>query len=181
MFVTLIPLVLTLLSYSTAAQAEPRAVYATAGLGIEGIAVGYSTKKSVFSKFGDDFSLIEHEKYSYEMRYNTGMSFWYRYDDHEQKIFSIQLRPESHAFTSRGIVVGRSTLQDVFDAYGKSGFFTTSAEESWFFDYPGIQFHVEFKANDWRLNSREKKLLKRKVIAIQIESESAQIQKTAEP
>lgn len=181
MFATLLPLTLTLLSFSNVFQTEPRAVYVSAGLGVEGITVGYSTKSSVIAKFGKEYALVEHNKYSYEIRYGTGMSFWYRYDDPEEIIFSIGLGPETHAFTGRGIVVGRSTLQDVFNAYGKSGFFTTSAEESWFADYRGIQFHVEYKATDEMLTSREKSLLKRKVIAIQVELESEVIRSQDSP
>jgi hypothetical protein len=45
-------------------QTEGRAVYAAAGLGIDGITVGYSTKNSVTSKYGDDYALIEHNHYS---------------------------------------------------------------------------------------------------------------------
>lgn len=162
-----IALSVTLFVFANLVQTEGRAVYVAAGFGIDGITVGYSTKNSVTSKYGDDYSLIEHNHYSYEIRYrDTGMSFWYRYEDPEQKIFSIALRPESRAFTGQGIVVGRSTLQDVFNAYGKSKPHTTSAEESWFFEYQGIQFHVEYKSDDQRVTLEQ--LLKRKVIEIEI-------------
>lgn len=147
--------------------AEGRAVYAAAGLGIDGITVGYSTKNSVTSKYGDDYVLIEHDHYSYEIRYrNTGMSFWYRYEDPEQRIFSIALRPESRAFTGRGIVVGRSSLKDVFNAYGKSDPSTTNTAETWFFEYQGIKFHIEYKSSDKPLVPE--KLIKRRVIEIEI-------------
>ncbi|HJP95423.1 MAG TPA: hypothetical protein VJ875_25975 [Pyrinomonadaceae bacterium] len=153
---------------TSVAQAQRRAVYVTAGLGVEGITVGYSTKNSVTSKYGNDYALLEYNNYSYEIKYNdTGMSFWYRHDDPEQKIFSIGFRPESGAFTGRGIVVGRSTLQDVFNAYGKSEFSTTSAEETWFVEYQGIKFHVEYKSTD-KLRQTPEKLLKRKIIEIEI-------------
>lgn len=157
----------TLSVFANFVQTEGRAVYVAAGLGIDGITVGYSTKNSVTSKYGDDYALIEHEKYSYEIRYrDTGMAFWYRYDDPEQRIFSIGLRRESRAFTGRGIVVGRSNLQDVFNAYGKSEFYTTSAEETWFFEYQGIKFHIEHKSSDKSVVPE--KLLKRRIIEIEI-------------
>ena len=158
---------LALSVFANLVQAEDRAVYAAAGLGIEGITVGYSTKNSVTSKYGDDYELIKHNTYSYEIKYrDKGRSFWYRYEDPEQRIFSIGLRRESRAFTGRGIVVGRSILQDVFNAYGKSEFFTTSAEETWFVEYHGIKFHIEYKSSDKKLVPE--KLLKRKVIEIEI-------------
>ena len=57
-------------------------VYVPPGIGIEGVAVGYSTMDSVVAKYGKDFALVEHKKYSYEMRYEQlGLSFWYRYED----------------------------------------------------------------------------------------------------
>jgi hypothetical protein len=156
---------------------ESRSVYIAEGLGVEGITVGYSTKKSVTSKYGDVFYLIDHNKYSYEIRYpETGMSFWYRYYDKEEKIFCIAVRPPSHGFTSRGIVVGQSTLQDVFKVYGKAEFSTTSAEETWFAEYPGVDFHIEYKASDKR-SWTPQKLLKRKIIEIDViavESDSKQ-------
>lgn len=162
-----ITLSITLSAFANLAQTEGRAVYVAAGLGIDGITVGYSTKNSVTSKYGDDYELIEHNHYSYEIRYrDRGMSFWYRYEDPDQRIFSIGLRRESRAFTGQGIVAGSSSLQDVFNAYGKSEPYSTSAEETWFFEYPGIRFHIERKASD--KNVRPEKLLKRRIIEIQI-------------
>src|ERR1044072_9619855 len=105
-----VALSVTISVFVNVVQAQSRTVYVAAGLGIEGITVGYSTKNSVTAKYGDDYALIEHDHYSYEIRYRaTGMSFWYRYDDPEQKIFSLSMRPESRAFTAGGIVVGRSS------------------------------------------------------------------------
>jgi hypothetical protein len=162
-----IALSVTLSVFANLVQTADPGVYVAAGFGIDGITVGYSTKNSVTSKYGDDYALIEHNHYSYEIRYrDTGMSFWYRYEDPEQRIFSIGLRPESRAFTGQGIVVGRSSLQDVFNAYGKSESYTTSAEESWFFEYHGIKFHIEHKSSDQSVVPE--KLLKRKVIEIEI-------------
>jgi hypothetical protein len=153
--------------FANSVQAQGQAIYVAEGLGIDGITVGYSTKNSVTAKYGDDYALIEHDKYSYEIRYrDTGLSFWYRYGDPDQRIFDIGLRPESRAFTGRGIVVGRSSLQDVFNAYGRSEPYTTSAEETWFFEYPGIQFHVEHKSRETSVVTEE--LLKRRIIEIEI-------------
>ena len=147
---------------------QTQSIYVTAGLGIEGIAVGYSTKKTVTAKYGAEEVLTEHNKYSYEMRYEEqGISFWYRSNDPEQKIFAISLRPKSHAFTSRGIVVGRSTLKDVFDAYGKARFSTSSSETYWFVEYEGISFYVEYKPGDKKSWTPEE-LLKRKITEIEV-------------
>lgn len=152
-------------------QVRPQTLYAAAGIGVEGITVGHSTKSSVAAKYGDKYDLVEHNKYSYEMNYEEyGLSFWYRYSDPEQKIFAIAVKPNSRGFTSRGIVVGRSTLKDVLDAYGKTEFGTTTAEETWFAEYSelGIAFHVEYKSSDTGKDFKQVKLLKRKIIEIEI-------------
>lgn len=167
-------LVLTLIVFALAAgtralaqQVRPQSVYVAAGQGVEGITVGYSTKSSVVAKYGNEFDLIEHNKYSYEINYGDyGLSFWYRYGDQQEKIFAIAVKPKSHGFTGRGIVVGRSTLKDVFDVYGKRKLSTTSAEETWFVEYGGIAFHVAFKPGDY--HKRDEKLLKRKIIEIEV-------------
>jgi len=156
------------LSVSFLAQSQTRVVYVAPGLGIDGITVGYSTKNSVTSKYGDDYSLIEHNKYSYEMKYyDQGMSFWYRYGDPEQKIFSISVRGSSRGFTGRGIFVGRSTLQDVVDAYGKVDGFSPFAQETWSVEYSGVVFHVAYKESDNTRWTREQ-LLKRKIVEIEV-------------
>lgn len=161
-------LIVFILSVTLLIQSQPRPIYVTAGIGIEGIAVGFSTKKTVVAKYGNEDSLIEHNKYSYEMKYEErGLSFWYRFEDPEQKIFAISVWPESRGFTGQGIVVGRSTLKDVFNAYGKAEFGTTTNEKSWFVEYPGISFHIEYKPND-KQHWTPEELLKRKVTEIEI-------------
>ena len=99
----------------------------TDGFGVNGIIVGRSTMSDVVSRYGEDFELVEHNKYSYEAKYmGMGLSFFYCYTDEEKKIFSIKIKPPFHGITSRGIIVGESTLQDVFDLYGKVEPYTTT-------------------------------------------------------
>lgn len=160
--------ILFVLTLPLLVQSQTLSTYVTAGLGVEGIAVGYSTKNSVTAKYGDGYQLIEHNKYSYEIKYEEhGLSFWYRFEDPEQKIFAISVWPKSRGFTGRGIVVGRSTLKDVFDAYGKAEFGTTNAEKTWHVEYPGISFHVEYKPGD-KQHWTPEQLLKRKIVEIEI-------------
>lgn len=153
---------------SAPAPVESRSVYLAAGVGIEGIAVGYSTKSSVTAKYGNDFELITHKVYSYEMRYSDlGLSFWYRYSDPEQKIFCISVRPPCNGFTSRGIVVGSSKLKDVFKAYGETELSTSTGWDWWYAEYPGIEFLIDYKQGD-SLNDENKKYLNRKIVEIDI-------------
>lgn len=160
--------VLVLCDSATSHTLKSPAIYVTAGLGLEGIAVGYSNMNSVVAKFGDEFSLIEHKVYSFEIRYSDkGLSFYYRHSDPKKKIFCIAIRPPCRAFTARGIVLGESTLQDVFNAYGESRFSTTTAMETWFFEYPGVAFHVKFNAKKG-FNEGRKELLKKEIVEIEI-------------
>ena len=149
-------------------------VYASPGIGIEGVAINYSTMDSVVANYGKDFALVEHNKYSFEMSYEElGLSFWYRYEDPEKRIFCIALKPASHAFTSRGIIVGKSRLRDVVASYGRSRFLTTSANATWFFAYPGVEFHVEYDRDRDPEGWTPEKILNRKVIAIEIQCEES--------
>jgi hypothetical protein len=161
--ITFFVLLLTLL-----VQPQTPPVYVTAGIGVDGVAVGYSTRNTVTARYGDGYQLVEHNKYSYEMKYEViGMSFWYRFEDPQQKIFAISVWPKSRGFTAGGIVVGRSTLKDVFDEYGKAEFGTTTSEKSWYVEYPGISFHVEYKPRD-KEHWTPEELLKRKIVEIEI-------------
>src|SRR4051812_12408281 len=131
--------VLTALSAPYAAMAQGQdSVYAAEGIGIDGVAVGYSTMETVAARYGKEFRLVEHGTYSYEMDYaDLGFSFWYRHEDPQKKIFCITLKPPCQCFTARGILVGKSTIQDVFNAYGESKFSANTARNSWSVQYPG--------------------------------------------
>ena len=161
-------IILLVVTVTLLVQAQTQPIYVTAGIGVDGIAVGYSTKNSVTAKYGEQFQLVEHNKHSYEMKYEAqGISFWYRFEDPQQKIFAISVWPKSRGFTAADIVVGRSTLKDVFDAYGKAEFSTTDNNKTWFVEYPGISFHVEYKPDDKNRRTPEQ-LMKRKIVEIEI-------------
>jgi hypothetical protein len=161
-------LMILILTVTLLVQPQNPPVYVTAGIGVDGVAVGFSTKNTVTARYGDEYQLVEHNKYSYEMKYEQlGMSFWYRFEDPQQKIFAISVWPKSRGFTAGGIVVGRSTLKDVFDEYGKAEFGTTTTEKTWYVEYPGISFHVEHKPDDKKSWTPEQ-LLKRKIVEIEI-------------
>ena len=161
-------MILFVLSITLLVQSPTSPVYVTAGIGVDGVAVGYSTKNTVTARYGEQYELVEHKQYSYEMKYeDLGLSFWYRFEDTQQKIFAISAWPKSRAFTAGGIVVGRSTLKDVFDAYGKAEIGTTTNEDKWHVEYPGIGFFVEYKPRDKHKGTPED-LIKRKIVEIEI-------------
>ena len=90
------------------------------GVGFDGIVVGRSTDSDVIKKFGKNFKLKKHRKYSYQMIYPNGASFYYCQSDRRKQIFDIELRAPFEGKTSRGITLGKSTLEDIQKIYGKN-------------------------------------------------------------
>jgi hypothetical protein len=153
--------------YAAISQEQPL-VYAAEGIGIDGVAVGHSTMETVAARYGKEFKLVEHGTNSYEMEYSDlGFSFWYRHEDPQKKIYSITLKPPCQCFTARGILVGKSTLQDVFNAYGESKLSAITVRDSWTVQYPGVEFYVEYDPKD-SSSETPRSLMKRKVTAIDI-------------
>ena len=153
---------------SPAASAEGRTdrQLISEGLGIEGIFVGRSTMENIVAAYGKDYNLIKHGTYSVEIQYRElGLSFYYCVEDQQKRIFDIECYAPFDGFTARGIILGRSTLSDVAKAYGSAELLTTSANESWFYKYPGIIFHVKYKDGD---QIPKTQMLDRKIIAINI-------------
>lgn len=106
------------------------------GVGFDGITVGRSTENDVIRKFGKDFKLKKHKKYSAQMIYPNGMSFYYCQSDKRRQIFDIELRAPFEARTSRGITIGKSTLEDIYRIYGKK-----KPEEG--LQYRGVSFYYK--------------------------------------
>lgn len=91
------------------------------GVGIEGIAVGKSTMADVEKKFGKNYKWTAHKKYSYSMAYpNLGLTFYMCQTDKRKEIFDIEIKQPYKAKTGKGIILGKSTVEDIYKAYGKS-------------------------------------------------------------
>ena len=90
------------------------------GVGFDGIAVGKSTQADVVRKFGKNYKFKTHKKYSYQMIYPGGLSFYICQSDKRQQIFDIELRAPFEAKTSKGIILGKSTLDDIYKIYGRN-------------------------------------------------------------
>ena len=86
---------------------------------MSGITIGRSTMDDVVKKFGKDYKWIKNKKYSYQMTYSNGLSFYICQSDKRKQIFVIEIRPPYKAKTARGITLGKSTLEDVHKSYGK--------------------------------------------------------------
>ena len=90
------------------------------GVGFDGISVGKSTEADVIRKFGKNFQRKAHKKYSYQLIYPNGMSFYFCQSDKRRQIFDIELRAPFAAQTTKGITIGKSTLEDIHKIYGKN-------------------------------------------------------------
>lgn len=106
------------------------------GVGFDGIVVGRSTESDVIRKYGKPVETKKHRKYSYQLKYANGMSFYYCQSDKRKQIFDIELRAPFEAKTSRGITIGKSTLEDIYRIYGKR-----KADEG--LQYRGVSFYYK--------------------------------------
>ena len=101
-------------------QAKKGYKIAREGVGVEGIAVGKSTRRDVEKKFGKNYKWEKNGKYSFQMTYNNGLSFYLCQTDKKQEIFDIEIRPPYKVQTSKGIILRESTLEDINKIYGKT-------------------------------------------------------------
>ena len=91
------------------------------GVGIEGIAVGSSTTADVIKKFGKNYVKKTYGKYSFSLNYaRLGLNFYYCQTDKQKEIFDIEIRAPYKAKTSKGIILGKSTLEEIYKIYGRS-------------------------------------------------------------
>jgi len=115
--------------------------YITEGVGISGIFINKSTASDVAVAFGNKFTVHTHNEYSREIQYtDLGLSFYYCLKDKQKRIFLIEVH---HGTTQKGIMIGRSTLHDVYDFYGKEDDRGSCDSASCVYEYKGVQFYVE--------------------------------------
>lgn len=116
-------LVLTLASviavagFSVAANAQVKTL--KEGVGFDGVVVGQTTMDQIKKKFGKKPTVKKHKKYSTQLIYPGGISFYFCQADKKQQVFDIELRAPFQGKTSKGIVLSKSTLKDVQKVYGK--------------------------------------------------------------
>lgn len=108
-----------LFAFSVAAQTT-KLKTVKEGSGFDGIVVGKSTLSDVKKKFGRNYKLVKHKKYSYQLVYPGGISFYACQSDKKQQVFDIELRAPYQAKTAKGITLSKSTLADVQRIYGKN-------------------------------------------------------------
>jgi hypothetical protein len=128
------------------------------GVGAGEILIGVSSASDVEARYGMKYELINKKEYSYRMEYaDLGLAFYYCYKDAKKRIFLVELH---HGVTSKGIIVGESTLKDVLTFYGEQ-----SGGDADIYEYKGIQFYFEA---DPKPNEDKTPKLDRKVVEVDI-------------
>ncbi len=90
------------------------------GVGIEGLRVGSSTMTDVVKKFGKNYQTKKFGAYSTAITYpKLGLAFYMCQTDKNKQIFDIEIRAPYQVKTGKGIILGKSTLQDIQKIYGK--------------------------------------------------------------
>ena len=130
-------LICSLFSFTADAQnkkTEPKTNHkiAAEGIGVEGIRVGKSTRRDVEKKFGKKYKWEKNAKYSYQMIYPSGLSFYICQTDTRQEIFLVEMRAPYKVKTSKGIILRESTLEDVYRIYGR---------KKDYLRYKGVEFY----------------------------------------
>lgn len=113
-------MILLLAGFSLTAEAQKSSYkIAKAGIGFDGLKIGKSTRADVIKKYGRGFKTLKHGRYSVQMKYRNGMSFYYCYKDRQQEIFDIELRSPMKVKTAKGIVLNKSRVSTLRSKYGK--------------------------------------------------------------
>ena len=135
------------------------------GVGVVEILIGVSSAADVEVRYGMKYKLINKNDYSYRMEYaDLGLAFYYCYKDETKRIFLIELH---HGVSSKGIIVGQSTLRDVLRLYGDEE--KSSGDQPDVHEYQGIQFYIEHDPTPAAKDSAAKlDKLDKKVVEIDI-------------
>lgn len=139
------------------------------GHGIETFVIDETRAKDVIKKLGRQFTEIKHKEYSVQLYYqDLGVSFYYMQGDNTKEIFSIVFSKPFKGRTSKGIVLGQSTMEDVVKIYGEPDWSTCDKCDFWTSEYEGIQFSVERDKSLPQFPLDEEVHLKKKIVEIEV-------------
>lgn len=123
----------TVLNFGPRGLAQTAEGIVTEGVSYDDILIGKSTERHVIEAYGEDYKLIEHNSYSFEMIYRKlGLSFYYCKRDPDKEIFVIEIEPPARVVTANGIILGESTVdeaEDIIKLYDLRGIEFFDAEE----------------------------------------------------
>ncbi len=103
------------------------------------------TKDFVIERYGKPDELLSHESYSIQMKYTSlGKCFYYQEDAEEENppIITIGFVSPFQGKTEDGIILNRSTMEDVFKIYGRENWLTADGSQYFWVEHSGISFYV---------------------------------------
>lgn len=130
----------------TATQPPPQTLDALVedGVGFGGARLDMK-RAELDEKLGAPAHVVQHERYSIELDYPNGVHAYTCFGDSDAKIFYLEATAPLRVATTRGIMLGKSTMRDVFRAYGKGKWLTSDGEDFWRVEYDdlGVGFAVD--------------------------------------
>ncbi len=139
------------------------------GKGLESFEIDKTRAKDVIKKLGRQFTEIKHKEHSVQLYYkDLGVSFYYMQGDNTKEIFSIVFSKPFNGRTSKGIVLGQSTMEDVIKIYGEPDWSTCDNCDFWTSEYDGIQFSVERDKSLPQYPLDEGVHIKRRIVEIEV-------------
>jgi hypothetical protein len=117
------------------------------GVGINSIIINETSFNDIETKYGKNYTLINHNNFSFEMYYqDIGLSCYYKQSDLMKKIFFIKLTKLFEAYTNNGIIFdldSQVTVADIVAYYGrKQSYLSSNGNNQAYLDYNGIMFYV---------------------------------------
>ncbi|WP_375561043.1 hypothetical protein ACE193_00385 [Bernardetia sp. OM2101] len=116
--------------------------------GVEGVPIVIDSSKisNVIEIYGTDYKLLEHTLVTTYVFDKIGLAFQIDPYDKNQIVRSISIELPFEAKTKNGIVLGKSTMKDVWTKYGDKGCFTSESDAH--HSQSGISFYIRKDSND---------------------------------
>lgn len=114
-------------------------------VGIDGITINNTTFQEIETKYGRTYDLVNHNNFSFEMRYKRiGLSCFYKQNDPTKKIYFIEVRKEFGAYDINGLSLNSPiSVVDVAILYGRKPNYSTSDNSDYaYINYGSIFFYV---------------------------------------
>lgn len=129
------------------------------------------TKELVIQRYGEPDELVPHKNYSTQMKYTSlGKCFYYQEDSEAEDppIITLGFVPPFEGKTEDGIILNRSTMEDVFKIYGRENWLTADGSHYFWVEHSGISFYVLRNNIENPFPFEEKNYIKSTIIRITV-------------
>ena len=158
-------------SSKTYKQLKKKEILIRPGVGILDFKLGESSGDEVIRELGLGYRKITHKTYSIELKYEElGLSFYYKYEDPDQKIFTISCYAPLKAVCTNGIKLNSSSMQDVKEKYGELDWFSSDGSDYWGSEHMGIEYMVHRELSLPQFPLEESLHEQRRIVKIDIDS-----------